>query len=69
MEKILLEMDSVSKARHVTGIGITSIHELMKIKYGPDYGLHIESKPGFGTKVYLIFPYREEDEHEEGNDC
>lgn len=69
VEKLIQEMDSVSKVRHVTGIGIKSIHELMKIKYGSEYGIHIESKVGQGTKVYLVFPYGEGDQYAEGYDC
>ena len=42
LDEILKEMDENSKKRHVTGIGLTSIHELMKARYGPDYGLYIE---------------------------
>ena len=34
------------------------IHELMKARYGPDYGLYIESRIGYGTKVFAVFPYR-----------
>lgn len=56
LDEIILEMDSREKRRHVTGIGLTSIHELLRIKFGPDYGLHIESNPGEGTTVYVIFP-------------
>ena len=58
LDEILKEMDENSKKRHVTGIGLTSIHELMKVRYGPDYGLYIESRVGYGTKVFAVFPYR-----------
>lgn len=58
LDEILKEMDENSKKRHVTGIGLTSIHELMKARYGPDYGLYIESRIGYGTKVFAVFPYR-----------
>lgn len=56
LDEILKELDVRQKRRNVTGIGLTSIHELMKLKYGPDYGLYIESKKNIGTKVYVIFP-------------
>lgn len=56
LTEILKELDVSQKRRNVTGIGLTSIHELMKLKYGPDYGLYIESKKNIGTKVYVIFP-------------
>ncbi|WP_312431521.1 cache domain-containing sensor histidine kinase [Lacrimispora sp.] len=56
LDEILKELDVSQKRRNVTGIGLTSIHELMKLKYGQDYGLYIESKKNIGTKVYVIFP-------------
>lgn len=43
LERICRELDGEYKRRHVTGIGLKSIHELMKTKYGPEYGLTIES--------------------------
>lgn len=69
LEKLLKELDVSSRRRHVTGIGLSSIHELMKIKYGAEYGLHIESEEGFGTKVYMVFPYKEGEKNAEGCDC
>lgn len=68
LNEIMLEMDANEKKRHVTGIGLSSIHELMKIKYGPDYGLHIESKQGEGTTVYILFPGKVSRDAE-GSDC
>ena len=53
------ELDAEHKRRHVTGIGLTSINKLMKLRYGEEYGLHIESQKGYGTKVYVIFPGKE----------
>lgn len=69
LNEILQEMDSNSRHRHVTGIGLTSIHELMKVKYGSEYGLRIESKVGFGTTVCAVFPYEEGKKDAEGCDC
>ncbi|MEY8351789.1 histidine kinase [Lachnospiraceae bacterium 54-53] len=69
LDKILMELDAGQKRRHVTGIGLTSIHELMRLKYGADYGLSIESEKGAGTKVYAVFPYGEDREYAESNDC
>ena len=69
LDEIVLELDSPQKSRHVTGIGLTSIQELMKLKYGPDYGLSIESKTGIGTRVYAEFPYEEDNRHAESSDC
>lgn len=60
LHQIMMEIDDDRKRRHVTGLGLYSIHELMKIKYGPEYGLRLESKVGVGTKVYVMFPCGEE---------
>lgn len=69
LDEILGEMDDNSKKRHVTGIGLTSIHELMKTRYGSDYGLYIESEMGTGTRVFAVFPYEGGMDDAEGNDC
>lgn len=61
LKQIMVEMDVQCKQRHVTGLGLSSIHELMRIKYGPEYGLSIESKKGEGTTVTVAFPYRREE--------
>lgn len=55
LESIMQELES-GQHRRVTGIGLASIHELMKIKYGEEYGLFIQSEPGKGTKVVVLFP-------------
>ncbi len=61
------EIDAKEKRRHVTGIGLSSIHELMRMKYGQNCGIWIESESGVGTTVYLIFP-GEEDHDVESDD-
>lgn len=68
LDQILLEMDTEKQKRQVTGIGLTSIHELMKMKYGSEFGLYIESEVGIGTTVKAIFPYRGGENHAESND-
>ena len=68
LERICRELDGEYKRRHVTGIGLKSIHELMKTKYGPEYGLTIESDKMRGTTVYALFPDREDKHNAESND-
>ena len=68
LERICRELDGEYKRRHVTGIGLKSIHELMKTKYGPEYGLTIESDKMMGTTVYALFPDREDKHNAESND-
>ncbi|MFC4404887.1 cache domain-containing sensor histidine kinase [Gracilibacillus xinjiangensis] len=39
-----------------TGIGLKNINERIKILFGSDYGLHIESETGKGTNVIITIP-------------
>jgi two-component system LytT family sensor kinase len=38
------------------GIGISNVNERLKVLFGNDYRLHIDSKPGVGTRIELEFP-------------
>jgi len=40
-----------------TGLGIRNIHERIRLMFGEEYGLQIESKPGEGTTVRIRVPY------------
>lgn len=40
-----------------SGIGLKNIIERIKLMFGEDYGVRIESTPGVGTKVKIIIPY------------
>ncbi len=42
---------------HFTGIGIRNVDERLKILYGPEYGVAMDSKPGRGTTVRVEIPY------------
>lgn len=37
-------------------IGLRNVHQRMKLYYGPEYGLLITSRQGYGTTVILTFP-------------
>lgn len=41
------------------GVGISNVNERLKILYGEDYGLHIESEDGQGTKAWFRIPYQQ----------
>ncbi|WP_251549018.1 sensor histidine kinase [Neobacillus muris] len=43
------------------GVGISNINERIKLAYGENYGINIESAPNHGTKVMIILPFKEED--------
>ncbi|MCX7831689.1 MAG: ATP-binding protein, partial [Actinobacteria bacterium] len=38
------------------GVGLSLVHERLKLLYGDEYGLSIESKVNKGTKVRIIMP-------------
>jgi two-component system LytT family sensor kinase len=38
------------------GIGISNVHERLKVLYGQDYALRIESRPGEGTTIRVEIP-------------
>ena len=40
-----------------SGIGLKNIIERIKLMFGEEYGVRIESTPGVGTKVKIIIPY------------
>ncbi len=46
---------------HTTGLGILNVDLRLKRYFGSPYGLQLESEPGRGTKVTLIFPKKFED--------
>ncbi|MFD2334282.1 sensor histidine kinase [Cohnella sp. GCM10020058] len=37
--------------------GLRSVHERLKLMYGPEYGIELESEPGKGTRVTIGIPY------------
>lgn len=43
---------------HHTGIGLQNVDRRLKLYFGPDYGLSIQSCLDIGTDVELLFPYR-----------
>ncbi len=51
----LNDLDS-NRSDKMSGIGIHNIHKRITIEYGPKYGLHIESKVGEYTCVYVLLP-------------
>jgi two-component system LytT family sensor kinase len=59
---LLVEDDGVGipEARLATlfeqGIGVSNVNERMKVLYGPDYRMWIDSKPGEGTRTGIEIP-------------
>ena len=41
------------------GYGLRNVNIRIKLQYGSQYGVYIESERGFGTKIRIEFPGRE----------
>jgi two-component system sensor histidine kinase YesM len=50
----------VHKSERFNGIGLSNVHDRIYLNYGPQYGMHIESKPGEGTTITLQLPVLQE---------
>ncbi|WP_409346872.1 sensor histidine kinase [Paenibacillus sp. MBLB4367] len=46
----------------MSGIGISHIRQKIKLYYGPDYKMHVFSKPNEGTTIRLSLPIHREEE-------
>lgn len=56
--ELLLCADS---AINKTSYGVNNIHRRIKLYFGPEYGLSIQSQPGIGTSVTVIIPKQKND--------
>ncbi|TWD88269.1 two-component system sensor histidine kinase YesM [Neobacillus bataviensis] len=45
------------------GIGLANIMDRIKLSFGNDYGVEIESEPNNGAKIILVLPYDRGEEH------
>lgn len=43
---------------HFTGIGVNNVDDRMKLIYGENYGILVESQEGRGTKITVCFPLK-----------
>ena len=57
--------DGVYERKHGSGIGLQNVDQRIKIYFGEQYGLSIESEPDVGTTVTIHLPMKPEVEHEE----
>lgn len=57
--RTLLDKNDDQK-EHFTGIGVNNVDDRMKLIYGQNYGILIESERGEGTKIILCFPDKKE---------
>lgn len=47
---------------HTAHVGLANVDSRIKLIYGPQYGLHLESTLGKGTKTTIVLPLREKEE-------
>ncbi|WP_405173131.1 sensor histidine kinase [Paenibacillus sp. FSL H8-0260] len=43
-----------------TGIGLLNIRDRVRLAFGEEYGIYVESTVGFGTKVSVLLPFPQE---------
>lgn len=53
-EKLLTEDNRVR--RHGSGVGLVNVHKRIRLRFGEQYGLEIESEPDEGTTVRIHLP-------------
>ena len=54
--RINQEMMGGSRDRRVTGFGMSSVNQRLKLQFGEEYGLIVESKESAGTRVIAVLP-------------
>lgn len=54
------------KSEGGSGVGIRNVHERIRLSFGDEYGLEIESELEVGTVVNVWIPCRRDDEGQEG---
>lgn len=55
IRKLRESMDSemIKESRH---IGLANVNQRIRLYFGQEYGVFLESREGFGTKVTIRFP-------------
>lgn len=56
MDRDQIERVLNSRRDNRFGVGLANVHERLRTIYGPQYGIHIESTPGQGTRVSIAIP-------------
>lgn len=56
LERLRERIAGGAPAEHTGGVGLQNIHERIRLKYGEDYGVAVESREGRGTTVTVTLP-------------
>ncbi|MNZ88882.1 Sensor histidine kinase YehU [compost metagenome] len=59
-DRLQLIRASMRDANKQVGYGLCSVHERLKLYFGEQYGIRIESDSGVGTIVTIELPFQEE---------
>ncbi len=61
-QKRLLELSQGNaKSEHFTGIGVNNVDDRLKLIYGGDYGIDLQSEEGKGTTITIWIPIKTEE--------
>lgn len=55
-ERMAYVMDALESDQDSNHVGLRNIRERVQMYYGKGYGIHITSRPGYGTKVTITIP-------------
>lgn len=56
----ILEPKKKDSSNFFKEIGIVNVHKRLQYEFGADYGISIESTPGFGTQMTVRIPFNQE---------
>ena len=48
-----LNAESIRESKH---IGLANVNQRIRLYFGDEYGIYIESREGIGTSVFMRFP-------------
>ena len=57
VDQLLLDEEHEEREyKHGSGVGLINVHKRIMLRFGPQYGLRIESEPDEGTVVTIRIP-------------
>ena len=57
LENLLNDQEGVKRApKHGSGVGLVNVHKRIKLRFGEQYGLKVESEPDEGTCITIHLP-------------
>ena len=56
LQQVMSKVQNYERKRRKSSIGLYNINRRIKLNYGEQYGLSVQSTPGEGTMVRVTFP-------------